>query len=201
MGGTKRKILRLPQVEACEDEEVTGQVTEAETALEDIASLKLRLDAALEEIDALKKRASSQKPSPVMSRGKFVASLARRLGPGMPINGCVVRIAVHNFDEVRASHGDEAAEELCTSVGSWLGGHVRQTDLVGRVGSCTFAIFFGFADRKGVEEKMDRLMKRVEHAPVTWREQTLFPRLGLEFEELTSGVPALAEEVSRAAAG
>ena len=158
-------------------------------------------NAALEEIDTLKKRASSQKPSPILSRGKFVASLARRLGPGVTIHGCVARISIGNFDEVRERLGDEAAEELCVSVGSWLGGHVRQTDLVGRVGSGTFAIFFGFADKKNVREKMERLTKRIEHAPVTFKDETLFPKLSIEFEDVDADGEKVAEEASCAAAG
>ena len=201
MSATKRKTLRLPQAEATGSAPEASPVLDAETALEDIASLRARLDAALEEIDALKKRASSQKPSPILSRGKFVASLARRLGPGVTIHGCVARISIGNFDEVRERLGDEAAEELCVSVGSWLGGHVRQTDLVGRVGSGTFAIFFGFADKKNVREKMERLTKRIEHAPVTFKDETLFPKLSIEFEDVDADGEKVAEEASCAVAG
>ncbi|MEM9233967.1 MAG: GGDEF domain-containing protein [Pseudomonadota bacterium] len=185
MGETKRKILTLQQPAA------GHQVARAEEALSDISALRARLDAAMQEIESLRKRAESPEPAAVLTRGKFMTRLARRLAPGSAVTGCVVRVALTNFDEVRGTHGDEAAEELCDKLGSWLTGHVRTTDLVGRLGSATYAVFFGFGDINSVRSKMKTLKDRIEAAPVIWNEAALTPSISIEFENVSSETTAV----------
>lgn len=195
MGGTKRETLRLPRP----DEVASfgeGQVAEAETALEDIQALKARLNAAMQEIDSLKKRAEAPRDGTVLTRGKFVARLARKLSPNTPVNGCVARVCLSNFDDVRRCFGDEAAEELCDEVGRWLAGHVRNTDLVGRVGAATYAVYFGFGDHAAIKAKMDKLTARIEQTCVAWRKETLHAELNVEIGAVCSHTEESAAEIA-----
>lgn len=172
-----KNILRLPKAEL-------DQVKNSADQLDDIMHLKAQLDAALEEIDTLRRRSEGLNRNVVLPRNKFTARLANVLGPDAKVKGTFARIHVQNFHAVHEEYGDEAAEELCNGVGAWLAGHIRGTDIIGRVGTCTFAIFFGFGARSSIENKLTRLLRRIEHAPLHWKDKVLNAQLSATYENV-----------------
>lgn len=188
MGEAKRRTLHLPQQLNEDTADVFGPppdpITSAHEALDTISDLRKRLGDAQAEIGELRRRATALKKGIVFNRTDFQHRLGQRLSGPDDVHGSLARIAITNSKDVLKSHGDEGAEELAVDVGRWLVSHVRSTDLVGRVGTSTFMIFFGFGDPKGVETKLRRLLSRIENAPVTFKETTLQPVLAFEIEEI-----------------
>lgn len=186
MGETQRPILHLPVEPA--DVVSAGvqndQLAGAEGALEEITSLKSRLDAALEEIDQLRRRTENLRKGKALSRDEFFKRLTKRMGSDDASRACLVRVAITNAEELLSEHDDEALEEMCVSVGRWLAGHVRDQDLVGRVGMATYAVYFSYANAANINQKMNRLRARIERTPLTWRNKTLFPKIDIEVEDV-----------------
>ena len=186
MGELKRPILHLPvePTNVLRDGARQDQVAGANGALEEISSLKSRLDAALEELDQLRRRTENLRKGKALSRDEFFKRLTRRMGADDASRACLVRVAITNAEELLSEHDDEALEEMCVSVGRWLAGHVRDQDLVGRVGMATYAVYFGHANAASINDKMGRLRTRIERTPLTWRNKTLFPRIDIEVEDV-----------------
>ncbi|MEM9989846.1 MAG: diguanylate cyclase, partial [Pseudomonadota bacterium] len=87
--------------------------------------------------------------------------------------GCLARIWLSNFSDIIKTHGDEIADDVILHTAQFLAGHIRETDIVGRLGISTFGILLGYADEQGAKAKLEKLISKLNSTPYRWKELTI----------------------------
>lgn len=123
---------------------------------EAVAELKQSLsDAeALADHDAL---------CPVFNRRAFKRELRREIALaeryGSPL--CVIFADLNQFKAVNDAHGHAAGDAVLIAVAAALEGHVRESDIVGRLGGDEFGLILPHASRADCEAKAGELAEAV----------------------------------------
>lgn len=150
---------------------VQGAVTTLLTEIDDLRGEVARLKARLAEVETLADRDAL---TPVLNRRAFVRELSRirTFGQRYGSRASVVYFDLDGFKAVNDRYGHAAGDSALKAVAERLLAHVRESDVVGRMGGDEFAVILVQADRPTAEAKAEALADAIEASPIQFGEWT-----------------------------
>lgn len=154
-----RPTLRLPNAPSRLTER-----GEAADLRQEVETLRRRLAEANEELIKLHERAHKVSGALPLGRRDFLVAVAKtcRAASVTETAHVLARVELTNLADLIYDMGEDVAEDAMEFIGRALGGHIRGTDRVGRLGPGTFGVVLAHADRRGAAAKMARLTAKVE---------------------------------------
>lgn len=148
---------------------VQGAVTTLLTEIDDLRGEVARLKAKLVQVEAL---ADRDPLTPVLNRRAFVRELSRirTFGQRYGSRASVVYFDLDGFKAVNDRYGHAAGDAALRAVAERLLAHVRESDIVGRMGGDEFAVILVQADRPTAEAKAESLAEAIEVSPIEFGE-------------------------------
>ncbi len=149
--------------------ELTPRVMQALTQLmEEVASLRSELSRTKAKVDELSTLAFTDPLTGVFNRRAFVAELNRTLAV-VERHGQPAAIAYFDLDDMKAVNdgfGHAGGDAAIRHVATTLKEHVRQTDIVGRLGGDEFGVIFAYSDDEASAGKVRELQMRIADADI-----------------------------------
>lgn len=185
-----RRVLSLPNAGAAQVA-TAAMVKEYEREIE---ALKSRLTQAKSQISAMQRRLRQDGTLPVLRQSAFVDEIKSSLKDQQkrPVErrkthaaaGCLVEVSIVNLVALLERYGDRASDTVLKHVAGILGGSLRQTDRIGRLGTASFGILLAFSDADAIEKKMSRICEKIESTPALWDERELTIRVDYRLARL-----------------
>lgn len=149
--------------------EVTPKVRDAlMTLMSEVDALRRELTTMRGRLDAVQQEADTDSLVPVLNRRAFVRELSRMISYseryGTPAS--LVFIDLNNFKAVNDTFGHAAGDAVLEYVASSLIEHVRESDIVGRIGGDEFAVILAQANEADAMEKAESLMHLIADKPL-----------------------------------
>jgi diguanylate cyclase (GGDEF)-like protein len=146
-----------PQVQAA----LAQLFTEIEELRKEVARMKAHLEAA----EAL---ADEDVLTPLANRRAFMRELARTIAFAQRYGGpaALVYFDLDGFKQVNDRFGHAAGDEALKAVAQRLQAHVRESDIVGRLGGDEFGVILNQADEATAVAKAAQLAGAIEGEPV-----------------------------------
>ncbi|MBU6445025.1 MAG: GGDEF domain-containing protein [Alphaproteobacteria bacterium] len=171
-------ILGLPK------NEVTPRIRDAITELmAEADSLRYLLRQTQAELAQLEQAAGTDPRRPIRNRRTFVRELSRQIGCsaryGTPAS--LIYFALEGFQDLNDRCG-ELAGAVVAQFAETLVGHVRVSDIVGRLGGNEFGVILLHAGQEAAHNKAGALAKMLAAAPVHWNKEDI--RIGFTYGAL-----------------
>ena len=159
------KLLGIP------DAEFTPRVREAMLKMvaqaEGLRQALLDSRARIEEIE---RAADQDHLLPLLNRRAFVRELTRHIGftarYGTPAS--LVYFDLDGFKLINDTYGHAAGDAVLAHFATTLQAHVRDSDVVGRLGGDEFGIILSHANTAQAHKKAAVLMERLTESPAMW---------------------------------
>lgn len=163
-------IMGIPEVE------LTPKVRDAIMALmSEVESLRREIQTARERIEELEHFADHDPLVPVRNRRAFVRELTRLISfadrYGMPAS--IVYLDLNDLKTINDTLGHAAGDAVLMHVGELLIKHVRESDIVGRLGGDEFGVILPNANEEAGRRKAETLAHAIQHSPATWEGKKL----------------------------
>ncbi len=177
-------VLGIPE------DEFTPRVRDAiMTLMGEVDTLRRELHNTQRRLEEAEKSADLDHLLPLLNRRAFVRELTRHIAVagryGTPAS--LVYFDLNNFSEVNDSHGHAAGDAVLTHFAEVLIGHVRESDIVGRLGGDEFGILLTHASQDQAHRKADILAERLRASPATWNGNRLAVSFAYGAFELKAG--------------
>jgi diguanylate cyclase (GGDEF)-like protein len=146
-----------------------------------IARLKAELAAVRARLAEVELLADRDPLAPVLNRRAFVRELQRTIAYCQRY-GAEASLAFFDLDGFKAvndTYGHAAGDAALKVVAATLAAHVRESDVVGRLGGDEFGVILAQADREQAGIKAASLVEELEKAPVIFEGRAI--RLGASF--------------------
>lgn len=158
-------VLGIPQAE------FTPRVREA------IMRLMGEVDAMRQELANQRRRVAQMETEadqdvlvPCLNRKAFVRELSRVLSfverYGLPAS--LVYIDIDNFKTVNDRFGHAAGDEALRHICEVIKGHIRESDLLGRIGGDEFGLLLAKATQAEADMKADLISQIIKASPLVW---------------------------------
>ncbi len=112
---------------------------------------------------------------PCLNRKAFVRELSRILSfverYGLPAS--LIYLDLDNFKEINDRHGHAAGDAALLHVCEVLKGHIRESDLLGRLGGDEFGLLLAKVNQREAEAKADLLGQIIKASPLVWAGRAL----------------------------
>ncbi len=158
-------VLGIPEIELTERVRAAIQALLAE-----LDALRRELAGTRGRMAELERLADQDTLVPVPNRRGFVRemhrvfSFARRYG----VSASLLYFDLNGFKEINDRLGHAAGDAALLKVGRALVDHVRESDIVGRIGGDEFAVILLQADQAIAEVKAAALAAAIEEEPLLW---------------------------------
>ncbi|HUC68598.1 MAG TPA: diguanylate cyclase [Stellaceae bacterium] len=137
----------------------------------EVDSLRRQLGEAQQRIDYLERLADEDPLMPIANRRAFVRELTRMMSfaqrYGSPAS--IVYIDVNNLGQINDDHAHAAGDAALLQVARVLLDHVRNTDVVGRLGGDELGVLLVQTDQALAEQKAAQLAAAVAEKPLLWQ--------------------------------
>ena len=163
-------VMGIPEAE------FTPKVRAAITALmEEVAALRKELAQTNTRIKHLERLADEDSLAPVANRRAFVRELSRMMSfaERYATSSAVVYLDIDGMKAINDTYGHGAGDAALTHVAEVLTQHIRESDVVGRLGGDEFGIILAHADQPLADEKAASLAQAIADAPFTWQGRKL----------------------------
>lgn len=154
-----------------------------------------RLRRALEEanrrIRELEALAHVDELTGILNRRGFMREL-RRASSYCERYGVAVTLAILDLDlfkHVNDTHGHGAGDAVLVATAAFLGGHVRASDVVARIGGDEFAVILWHADERQATAKLATLRDEMSRVRVPWRDTELTIQASVGVAPFAPGQP------------
>jgi diguanylate cyclase (GGDEF)-like protein len=146
-----------------------------------IARLKAELASVRARLAEVELLADRDPLAPVLNRRAFLRELHRTIAycQRYGAEAALVFFDLDGFKAVNDTYGHAAGDAALRVVAATLAAHVRESDVVGRLGGDEFGVILAQADRAAAEIKAASLVDQLEAAPVIFDGRTI--RLGASF--------------------
>jgi diguanylate cyclase (GGDEF)-like protein len=135
---------------AAEDKKAAKRPSRSDAArlAAEVERLQRQLEAARRQLALLEAHADIDPLTDLANRRAFERELARALAyvKRHGINAALLYLDLDDFKRVNDRHGHSAGDQVLCAVASVLGRHVRETDLVARIGGDEFALLLWHCD-------------------------------------------------------
>jgi diguanylate cyclase (GGDEF)-like protein len=158
---------------------------EAEALREELA----RVQRQLAEVELLADRDSL---APILNRRAFTRELVRTLAycERYGAQASLVFIDMDGFKAVNDSYGHAAGDAALRAVAVTLTEHVRESDVVGRLGGDEFGVILAQAGREAAEAKAADLKRQVEAEPAVFAGLSIPLKLSYGVRTFETGMQA-----------
>lgn len=156
-------ILGIPPAE------FTPHVREAiERLIAEVEHMRRELDQQRKRIAFLERLADQDPLAPIANRRAFVRELSRMLSYAerYGATASVIYFDLDGLKEINDSHGHAAGDAALIKVVRIMSEHVRESDLVGRLGGDEFGIILAQADQAHATEKARSLCAVIGSDPL-----------------------------------
>jgi diguanylate cyclase (GGDEF)-like protein len=150
------------------ESELTPRVRETVAALMgEIDRLRQELTHAQARLEDVERAADQDQLLPLLNRRAFVRELTRHIGfaarYGTPAS--LVYFDLDGFKRINDTFGHAAGDEVLRHFAGTLLGHVRESDVVGRLGGDEFGVILSHADLAQANRKAASLMETLSASP------------------------------------
>ena len=155
-------ILGIP------DTELTPKVQAAITALiAEVERLRSELDQTRRRYEELERDANLDPLVPVLNRRAFVREMGRLISFSGRYNmaASLVYFDLNAFKTLNDTYGHAAGDAALMHVGNLLMAHVRESDIVGRLGGDEFGIILASAPEEVAQKKAESLAELLAATP------------------------------------
>ncbi|MGD0867187.1 MAG: GGDEF domain-containing protein [Rhizomicrobium sp.] len=186
------KVLGIP------DAEFTPRVRAAMLKMvAEAEGLRQALTDSRARIEEIERAADQDQLLPLLNRRAFVRELTRNIGftarYGTPAS--LVYFDLDGFKSINDTYGHAAGDAVLAHFAATLRSHVRDSDVVGRLGGDEFGIILSHADKAQAHKKAAVLMDRLTQNPAQWEGRMLpvgFSYGAFELEAAESADAAIA---------
>lgn len=132
------------------------------------ALLRASLAEMRERVDELEQRSDNDALTPLANRRRFLTDLERVVSQadrhGTP--AALLYVDLLNLKAVNDRHGQVAGDAALLHVAKLLGGLIRATDILARVGGAEFGLILDHLDHNSAIETSDRLARCIAAHPL-----------------------------------
>jgi diguanylate cyclase (GGDEF)-like protein len=164
-----RQIADTASIMGVPEAELTPKVRDAlMTLMSEVDALRRELTTMKGRLEAVQQEADTDSLVPVLNRRAFVREMSRMISfsERYKTPASVVFIDLNNFKQVNDTYGHAAGDAVLEYVASTLVEHVRESDIVGRIGGDEFAVILAQANEEDAREKAERLMHLIADTPL-----------------------------------
>jgi len=177
-------VLGIPEAE------FTTRVRQAVMKLmADVDNLRQELGSLRSRLEDAERAADQDQLLPILNRRAFVRELSRHIASvgryGAPAS--LVYFDLDGFKTVNDTHGHAAGDAVLKHFTEMLGAHVRESDVVGRIGGDEFALILPHAREEQANRKAASLVDALSASPALWSGAVLSVRLSYGVFELRPG--------------
>ncbi len=155
----------------------------------EVDNLRRDLSQTRERLDEMEKVADRDQLLPVLNRRAFVRELTRYISfavrYGTPAS--LVYFDLDGFKAINDSYGHAAGDAALSHFANTLLSHVRDSDVVGRLGGDEFGIILSHADQEQAHAKATSLAKTLKASPALWRSRSIQVGFSYGAFELAAG--------------
>ena len=140
--------------------ELTPKVRQALlTLMEDVGKLRADLERTRERLIHLERLADQDTLVPIANRRAFVRELSRVMSytERYETPSSLIYFDVNSFKSINDTYGHAAGDQALLVVADILVNHIRESDLIGRLGGDEFGIILAHTDSAGALEKAETL--------------------------------------------
>jgi diguanylate cyclase (GGDEF)-like protein len=151
--------------------EFTPRVRDAIMSLMgEVERLRQELNNQRRRLSQLTAEADQDVLTPCLNRRAFVREMSRILSfverYGLPAS--LVYVDLDNFKEINDAHGHAAGDAALLHVCDVIKAHIRESDLLGRLGGDEFGLILAKATQREAESKADLLAQLIKASPMVW---------------------------------
>lgn len=180
-------ILGIPE------DEFTPRVRDAIMGLmQEVDSLRRELGQVRERLDTAERDADQDHLLPLLNRRAFVRELTRSIGLASRYGtaSSLIYFDLDGFKQVNDTHGHAAGDAVLNHFAQTLMEHVRDSDVVGRLGGDEFGVILSHASQIVAHKKAATLAETLASVPARWDGQTIPVGFSYGTFELISGADA-----------
>jgi len=183
----------LASVMGVPEAEFTPRVREAVmTLMEQVRALRHELEQVRTRLEVAERSADQDQLLPLLNRRAFVRELTRSIGMaaryGTPSS--LVYFDLDGFKRVNDTYGHAAGDAVLTHFSQILLDHVRDSDVVGRLGGDEFGVILSHANKIVAHRKSASLAETLTATPAQWEGRAIPVGFSYGTFELTSGESA-----------
>jgi diguanylate cyclase (GGDEF)-like protein len=159
-------VLGIPEAE------FTPRVREAiMTLMSEVDGLRRELQQTRSRLEEVEHAADQDQLLPLLNRRAFVRELTRHINFATRYStpASLVYFDLDGFKSVNDTHGHTAGDAVLSHFADTLLAHVRDSDVVGRLGGDEFGIILSHADQAQAHGKAGALAATLKASPPLWR--------------------------------
>lgn len=185
--GAVASVMGIPEAE------FTPRVRDAVMALmREVDSLRQQLAETKERLEEVEKAADQDHLLPLLNRRAFVRELMRYIAfaERYATPSTLIYFDLNDFKQVNDSHGHAAGDAVLAHFADLMLRHVRDSDVVGRLGGDEFGVLLSHAGPEQGRKKADSLAAMLNAEPTQWNGLTIPCRFSYGVFELKPGETA-----------
>ncbi|MBU6298728.1 MAG: GGDEF domain-containing protein [Alphaproteobacteria bacterium] len=163
--GATASVLGIPE------SEFTPRVRDAVmTLMGEVDNLRRELQQTRERLEEVERTADQDQLLPLLNRRAFVRELMRYIAftdrYGTPAT--LIYFDLDGFKAVNDTFGHAGGDAVLNHFAETLLGHVRDSDVVGRLGGDEFGVLLSHANQEQGAKKADQLADKLRAQPTIW---------------------------------
>lgn len=161
----------------------------------EVERLRVELSAAQSQITELQTLANQDPLLGLYNRRAFMRELERSVAMAErhAVQACLVFVDVNGLKAINDGMGHRYGDAALKHVAVMLSEHVRQTDIVGRLGGDEFGLILTHTSKTLAESKVERLASLIRQKPVAMEEDEF--QVGVSFGVATIDKGARVEQL------
>jgi diguanylate cyclase (GGDEF)-like protein len=172
------------------ENEFTPRVREAiMTLMGEVETLRRELHQTRNRLEDVERAADQDQLLPLFNRRAFVRELTRHIALanryGMPSS--LVYFDLDEFKAINDTHGHACGDAVLAHFANTLLAHVRDSDIVGRLGGDEFGILLTHASQDRAHAKADQLAANLREKPIAWDDKPVAVSFSYGAFELKGG--------------
>ena len=190
VSGSPREVRDVASVMGMTADELSPKAQSAMTRLmAEIESLRDTVKSQQARIAYLEQLADQDSLTPVANRRAFVRELSRitSFGERYGATSSVIYFDLNGLKDINDTYGHAAGDAAISKVADVLLEHVRESDVVGRLGGDEFGVLLSQADETTARTKAKTLIDEIEAAPLDWQGHQIPLRLAYGTHTFSSG--------------
>ena len=156
--------------------EFTPRVRDAiMTLMGEVDNLRRELQRTRERLEEVERTADQDQLLPLLNRRAFVRELMRYIAftdrYGTPTT--LIYFDLDGFKTVNDTYGHAGGDAVLNHFAETLLGHVRDSDVVGRLGGDEFGVLLSHANQEQGAKKADQLADKLRASPTIWNAKSI----------------------------
>ena len=163
-------VLGIPEAE------FTPRVRDAiMTLMAEVDRLRQELERTKARLETVEASADQDALLPILNRRAFVREMKRIMsfGERYDLIASLIYLDLDGFKAINDANGHAAGDAVLQHVARLISGHVRESDIVGRLGGDEFGIILAKADRPQATLKARSLAELLTAQPLVWQDKSL----------------------------